>query len=91
MVQMAEPSVGQEKSVLVAVSDVPESQPFALPQDSTLLRLAKLFLEEPDALIGHVRVCGGSGRVTARFYPAGPKRLRRHAAGRHAALTLCPW
>jgi hypothetical protein len=20
--------------------------------------------------IGHVRVCGGSGRVTARFYPA---------------------
>jgi hypothetical protein len=31
---------------------------------------AKLFSEEPDALIGHVRVCGGSGWVTARFYPA---------------------
>jgi hypothetical protein len=30
----------------------------------------KLFPEEPDALIGHVRVCGGSGWVTARFYPA---------------------
>ena len=31
---------------------------------------AKLQPEEPDALIGHVRVCGGSGWVTARFYPA---------------------
>ena len=70
MVQMAEPAVRQEKSVLVAVSDVPESLSLAVPQDSTLLRLAKLFLEEPDALIGHVRVCGGSGRATARFYPA---------------------
>jgi hypothetical protein len=30
----------------------------------------KLFPEEPDALIGHVRVCGGSGEVTPRFYPA---------------------
>jgi hypothetical protein len=29
-----------------------------------------LFPEEPDALIGHVRVCGGSGWVTTRFYPA---------------------
>jgi hypothetical protein len=67
---MAEPAVGQEKSVLVAVPDVPESPPVTVPQDSTLLRLAKLFPEEPDALIGHVRVCGGSGRVTARFYPA---------------------
>jgi hypothetical protein len=31
---------------------------------------AKLIPEEPDALIGHVRVCGGSGEVTPRFYPA---------------------
>jgi hypothetical protein len=30
----------------------------------------KLIPEEPDALIGHVRVCGGSGEVTPRFYPA---------------------
>jgi hypothetical protein len=54
----------------VAVFDVPESPALAVPQDSTFLRLAKLFPEEPDALIGHVRVCGGSGRATARFYPA---------------------
>jgi hypothetical protein len=73
MVQMAEPAVGQEKSVLVAVPDVPESLSLAVPQDSTFLHLAKLFPEEPDALIGHVRVCGGSGRATARFYPAGAR------------------
>ncbi|MDR0637162.1 MAG: hypothetical protein LBF87_08820 [Treponema sp.] len=46
---MAEPAVRQEKSVLMAVSDVPESLSLAVPQDRTLLRLAKLFLEEPDA------------------------------------------
>jgi hypothetical protein len=31
-----------------------------------------LLPEEPDALIGHVRICGGSGWATARFYPAQP-------------------
>jgi hypothetical protein len=36
----------------------------------------KLFPEEPDALIGHVRVCGGSGEVTPRFYPAKDKQGR---------------
>jgi hypothetical protein len=33
--------------------------------------------EEPDALIGHVRVCGGSGEVTPRFYPAFLRKSRR--------------
>ena len=32
--------------------------------------------EEPDALIGHVRVCGGSGWATTRFYPADPPTHR---------------
>jgi hypothetical protein len=38
--------------------------------------LSETFPEEPDALIGHVRVCGGSGWVTARFYPAKEDRFR---------------
>jgi hypothetical protein len=33
----------------VAVPDVSESLSLAVPQDSTFLRLAKLFPEEPDA------------------------------------------
>jgi hypothetical protein len=70
MIQIAESSVREEKSALVVVLDVPESPSLTLVQDSIFLDLAKLFLEEPDALIGHVRVCGGSGRATSRFYPA---------------------
>jgi hypothetical protein len=32
-------------------------------------RLAKLSTEEPDALIAHVRICGGPARVTSRSLP----------------------
>ena len=57
-----------------AVRKAPETLPVAQPSYCPLLRLANLCLEEPDALIGHVRICGGSGQVTARFYPARRKK-----------------
>ncbi|MDR3170728.1 MAG: hypothetical protein LBU17_03775, partial [Treponema sp.] len=46
-----------------------------------------LFPEEPDALIGHVRVCGGSGWVTARFYPASIAKF--HKGRRKLYATSC--
>ncbi len=35
-------------------------------------RVANPCLEEPDARIGHVRIHGGRGRVTAWGYPTAP-------------------
>ena len=45
-----------------AVRKAPETLPVAQPSYCPLLRLANLCLEEPDALIGHVRICGVPGR-----------------------------
>jgi hypothetical protein len=61
-------------------------------------RDVKLFPEEPDALIGHVRVCGGSGEVTPRFYPAKGEKVeedtrictRKRVFGKKVAWCKAP-
>jgi hypothetical protein len=38
--------------------------------------------------IGHVRVCGDSGRATARFYPAGPEQIKDYGVNARKAAPL---
>jgi hypothetical protein len=46
-----------------------QAVPITQSENYALTSVANLCVEEPYALIGLVRVCGGSGWETARFYP----------------------
>jgi hypothetical protein len=43
-----------------------------------------LVTEEPDDRIGHVRICGGAGRVTGRLYPEADPSSADHTPARYS-------
>src|SRR5271168_1855527 len=74
-----------------AAGEIPAARTTAFQPRSP--RVASPCAEEPDAVVLHVRICGGPGRVTARGYPTrgGPGSLaplgspaRGTASGRSA-------
>jgi hypothetical protein len=57
-----------------------------------LPRVANPHPEEPDAVVLHVRICGGPGWVTAQVYPTHCCRVcRRGVSGRVEVTDASPW
>ena len=71
MEKMALPQISKRLDKLGSVSSSLRTLPSSASIDRTDcdLTVANLFLEEPDALIGHVRICEGLGWVTVQVYP----------------------
>ena len=69
---VAQSSLSHSRHELGSLSRTPEAVP--TPATKTVPggvpRVANPYLEEPDALIAHVRICGSPGRVTAQGHPA---------------------
>src|SRR5271157_4157688 len=67
-----------------AAGEIPAARTTAFQPRSP--RVASPCAEEPDAVVLHVRICGGPGRVTARGYPTPTVRAAAlRAAARPAA------
>jgi hypothetical protein len=83
LAKMAQSSKPPHSYDMGEISAARAAIPASVAAHRPLILVANLRLEEPDAVVPHVRICGSPGRATARGDPSRPwARMNRADRGR---------